>query len=62
MDGRVRHYAADELNSGYLNAIKNLASNPMPTVTIFCDDTWLTKSTIDMNGNQLPPGQYQPVG
>ena len=60
-DGRVWNYATDELTSGYLNDIKNLASNPIPTVTISCTDSYLTVSTEDEFGNELPDGDYMLV-
>jgi hypothetical protein len=62
LDGRVQNYAADGLTSGYLNDIKNLASNPIPTITISCGDSFLTKSKVDEHGAQLPDGEYQLVG
>ena len=61
MEGCVRYYVADESTSGYLNDIKNLASNPIPTVTIVCSDSYLTKSTVDEFGNPLPDGKYEEV-
>jgi hypothetical protein len=61
-DGRVWNYATDELTSGYLNDIKNLASNSMRTITISCGDSYLMKSKVDKDGNQLPDGKYQLVG
>jgi len=53
--------ATDELTSGTLAEIKNQPFNLNPGITIACDDTYLTESTTDENGNQLPAGVYQPV-
>lgn len=54
-------YATDKFTSGYINDIKNLASNPRPTVIIACDDSYLTRSSVDVNGDELPDGVYQLV-
>lgn len=57
-----RHYTANELTSGALQDINGGAFDDLiPGLLILCDDTYLTESTVDENGNQLPPGVYQPV-
>jgi hypothetical protein len=41
--------------------MEDIKDQAFPDVTIACDDTYITESTIDMYGNPLPPGVYQPV-
>jgi hypothetical protein len=54
-------YAADKLTLGALQDIALQDFDLNPSITVHCDDTYLTESTTDMNGQQLPPGVYQPV-
>jgi hypothetical protein len=53
-------YAANKL-TGALQNVKDQIYNYLPGMTIACDDTYMTESTVDQNGNQLPPGVYQLV-
>jgi len=54
-------YAADKLILGVLKDIATQDFNLNPPIRIFCDDTYLTESTTDQNGVQLPQGVYQAV-
>jgi hypothetical protein len=55
-------YAADKLTLGVLKDIAGQTFNQLnPSILILCDDTYLTESTIDEHGQQLPPGVYQAV-
>jgi len=55
-------YVANELTSAAFQAIAQIPSTPISTVTIACSDTYLVKSNVDQHGVQLPQGAYQFVG
>jgi len=56
------YYVANELTSAAIQEIMEIPSNPIPTITIACSDSYLVKSNVDQHGTRLPPGVYQFVG